>query len=80
MADNPLQDLLDFLTQLDNRKIFYRLSSARPEAIMVEVAVPGERWEIEFFPDGDVEVETFRSSGEIDGREALQRLFNKFSD
>ncbi len=36
---------------------------ARPEAVMVALAVPGERWEIEFFTDGRIEVERFVSQG-----------------
>ena len=78
---NPLQKLLDFLSELDGRKIHYRLSRARSEAIMVEIAVPGERWEVEFFADGDFEVEVFGPSpGIVGGEEALKRLFDEFSD
>jgi hypothetical protein len=48
---------------------------------MVEVAVPGERWEIEFFADGHLEVEVFgKSEGVIGGEETLSRLFDEFSD
>jgi hypothetical protein len=77
---NPLQKLLDFLSELDERKLFFRLSRVRAEAIMVEVAVPGERWEIEFFPDGQVEVEVFAGSSGVQGEEAVARLFEEFSD
>jgi hypothetical protein len=78
---NPLQKLLDFLSDLDGRKIFHRLSQVRPEAIMVEIAVPGERWEVEFFADGRVEVEVFGPSpGIVGGEEALQRPFDEFCD
>jgi hypothetical protein len=45
-----LQKLLNFLTELDSRKIHYTLAHYREEAIMVQVAVPGQRWEIEFLP------------------------------
>lgn len=76
---NSLQKLLDFLSNLDERKIFYKLSRVRPEAIMVEIAVPGERWEVEYFADGHVEVEVFASPGLVNGEEALQRLYNEFS-
>jgi hypothetical protein len=47
---------------------------------MVSVAVPGERWEIEFLADGSVEVERFTSAGEIYGEEALDELFVLYSD
>ncbi len=46
---------------------------------MVEVAVPGERWEVEFFRDGTVEVEVFRKVGGIVGEEALAPLINTHS-
>lgn len=46
--------------------------------IMVEIAVPGERWEVEFFADGNVEVEKFVSQGEIFDEEELDKLFSDF--
>ncbi|WP_420128515.1 hypothetical protein [Longimicrobium sp.] len=65
MSANPLQALLDFLLALETRKIFYRLSRPRGEALMVEVAMPGERWEVEFFADGRVETERFVTEGVV---------------
>ena len=47
---NPLGVLLDFIQRLDAAHITYRLESVR-DAIMVSVAVPGQRWEFEFFAD-----------------------------
>jgi hypothetical protein len=47
---------------------------------MVSVAVPGQRWEIEFAQDGEVEAEVFKSDGTIVGSEALARLFREFGD
>jgi hypothetical protein len=78
-----LQKLLDFLDQLEQRKIHFTLGRSRSEAIMVRVDVPGERWEVEFFADRHVEVEVFRSGGpdsDLEGEEALQRLFAITSD
>ena len=76
-----MQRLLDFLSALDERKISHKLTRVRPEAIMVEIAVPGERWEVEFFAEGHVEVEVFGlSPGIIGGEESLQRLFDEFSN
>lgn len=54
-----LEDLNKFLNILKDNKIFYRLSKIRHESIMVEVAVPGQRWEIEFMDNGTVEIEKF---------------------
>ena len=69
------QKLLDFLTKLNEQKCPYRLSCWRDEAIMVELATPGDRWEIEFFADGHVEIERFRSNGSIVDESALAELF-----
>jgi len=73
-------NLLRFLNDLRAGKIHYQLSQRRDDAIMVEVAVPGERWEIEFLEDGSVEVEVFRSDGQILDAAALASLLGKHSD
>ncbi len=70
----PTVAALAFLDRLEEAGLSYRLDHVR-EALMVSVAIPGERWEIEFFEDGSVEVEKFRSSGEIEGSDALDALF-----
>ncbi len=77
---SSVQKLLGFISKLDERKIYYKLFSARHEAIMVEVASPGERWEIEFFADGQVEVEVFSSSSDIEDEKSLERLFAQYND
>ena len=33
--------------------------------VMVEIAIPGERWEVEFEDDGSIEIEIFKGDGEI---------------
>jgi hypothetical protein len=76
---NPLQKLLDFLAELEDRSIYYKLNCVR-DAIMVEIAVPGQRWEVEFFANGQIETEVFESGGEIKNEEALKELFEKFSE
>lgn len=45
-------------------------------AIMIEVAVPGERWEIDVLANGEIEVERFRSEVGVHDfdAEALRRL------
>ena len=47
---------------------------------MVLIAVPGERWEVEFFANEPVEVEVFRTVGMDNPDEELERLFRDFSD
>ncbi|WP_448268015.1 hypothetical protein [Nostoc sp. DSM 114159] len=72
--------LVTFLNQLEQEKISYTLAHHRNETIMVNVAVAGERWEVEFFEDGSVEVERFISSGEINGEEVFSELFAMYSE
>ena len=73
IGEKPLRKLLTFLDQLEQDKVWYRLEHVR-DSVMVLVAIPGERWEVEFFDDGSIEVERFRSSGEIEGEDALDLL------
>ena len=71
--------LIVFLNELENRKIHYRLNKVR-DSIMVEIAVPGQRWEVKFFADGNIEVEKFISDGTMFDKSELENLFAKFSD
>jgi hypothetical protein len=74
-TDAPFRKLLTFLDHLDSEKVPYRLEHVR-DSITVTVAVPGERLEVEFFEDGSVEVERFRSSGAIEGEDALASMYD----
>jgi len=77
---NPLARFLEFLQRLDEVSIAYDLKASRADALMAFVVVPGERWEVEFFADGQVEIEVFRSGGDILDVFALDDLFERFSD
>src|SRR5699024_5161498 len=72
--------LLDFLNKLEEKKIYYQLNKIREEAILVEVAVPGQRWEVEFLDDGTVEVDKFISDKDFYDESELDLLFKEFSD
>ena len=61
--------LPEFLDLLDQRHVAYRLERVR-DAVMVVVATPGTRWEVEFLDSGGVEVERFDSDGTL-GDEAM---------
>ena len=80
MSQSPFDKLTTFLKHLEIARLHYTLASHRDDTIMVLVTVPGERWEIEFFGDGSVEVERFRSHGEIGGEESLQELLTTYAD
>lgn len=71
--------LIGFLNELEHRKIFYKLAKYNDEYVMVEVSVPGERWEVEFSAD-DVRIEKFKSDGALYGEEEISILFEHFSD
>ncbi|RRD62915.1 hypothetical protein [Fretibacterium sp. OH1220_COT-178] len=81
-----MQELLRFLNMLEEKKIYYQLNKVRDEAIMVEIAVPGQHWEVEFMEDGSIEIEKFISPGEIfackdiSNSKEIDDLFRDFSD
>lgn len=65
--------LVEFLDMLDARNVPYRLDRVR-NAVMVLVASPGKRWEVEFMDDGGVEVEGFSSDGTISDERIIPAL------
>jgi hypothetical protein len=65
--------LMAFLGRLEAARIWYRLSKIR-DAVMVEVAVPGQRWEVEFFVDGHIEREIFESTNYVEDVADLSAL------
>lgn len=70
----------DFIRELDASRTHYTLTSVREGAVMVEVTLPGERWEVEFFNDRDPEIEVFVSDGTVHGPEKLAELREKARD
>lgn len=70
-----LSDLLSFLAEVEE-DVDYTLEVDRPDAITVAIATPGQRWEIQFMTNGQIEAEKFVSDGEIyrpDGMKDLVR-------
>jgi hypothetical protein len=80
MRSNTFEKLTAFLSELEQKGISYSLAHNRDEAIMVIAAAPGERWEVEFFDNGTVEVERFTSDGQIYGNEILKELFARYGE
>ncbi|MDZ7961873.1 MAG: hypothetical protein RMY34_29020 [Aulosira sp. DedQUE10] len=78
MKRSIFDKLILFLQSLEKQKISYTIMHHRDESIMVAVAVPGERWEIEFLNDGSIEIEKFISNGDIHGEEAIDELFTQY--
>jgi len=75
-----IKELIEFLNELETKSIYYRLNKTRDASIMVEVTVPGQRWEIEFMNDGTIEIEKFVSDGNFYDAKELEVLIKKFSD
>ena len=71
-----LGHVLRLLERLEAHNISYRLEHVR-DSLMVAVAVPGERWEIEIFEDGRMEIERFTSSGAIEDASSIEELFER---
>ena len=74
-----MKKIIDFLNELEKRSIYYRINKIR-DSIMIEIAVPGQRWEVEFFNDEHIEIEKFISSGEIYDENELEVLLLNYSD
>lgn len=82
--NNDFLILNNFLNQLNDSSIWYRLDKFSSGAITVTVSIPGYIWEIEFLDDGKVHIETFSSNGVVAEpnkvSELLQRLIDENSD
>ena len=78
--ENELKGLLELLNRLEAAKIHFTLSRNQEDAITIDVAVPGQRWEIDCHLNGKMEVEVFKSDGTILDASAIDDLFNNFSD
>jgi len=77
---NQFHELIAFLERLDEAKIHYTLKHSRDNAIQITAFAPGEYWEIEFIEDEGIEIERFRSNGEIYEAPILEELFALCSD
>ncbi len=78
---SELSELTDLLDRLDEAGIHYTLSSVSEGAIMVGIDAPGEEhWEVEFMSDGDIEIEVFRSDGQIFDVSIIEELFEGDED
>lgn len=79
-SNNIFSNLLSFLKDLKKHKIHFILEYIREETILVNIAVPGQRWEVEFCEDGSIKVERFMSYKGIEKESVLRELFEEFSD
>lgn len=73
-------NIFELLNKLEENEIFYKLSRIREDSVLVEAVIPGQRWEIELFEDGHLEIEKFISDGEFYDESELKNLFLKDSN
>jgi hypothetical protein len=74
--DGVFGRLLDFLNRLDRAHITYKLSHTRPDSLMIDISLPGWRWEVEFMIDGSVDIERYKSvAGVANDQRLLEALF-----
>ena len=77
---DPMKKMFDFLDRLKESRIPFRLDISRARMILVDISLPGQRWEVEFAEDGDIDVEVFESQGVEDvGEERLEELFPEYA-
>ena len=78
---DSLGKALAFLDQLERLKLWYHLIHVR-DSLMVVITVPGQRWEVEFFEDGSIDIERFVSTGEVNhiSDQTLQDLLAPYED
>lgn len=68
--------LLDLLNRFDDAHIYYKLDHTRPDSVMVDVSVPGWRWEIEFMADGSMDIERYHSRAGVENDpDLIETLF-----
>jgi len=57
--------VFDLMRRLAANNVHYTLGAFREDAIMFTLTLPGERVEVEVFSDGHLEIERFKSDGDI---------------
>jgi len=79
-VSNSPHPLYRILAQLEAAKIHFTLTRVRDETVMIEAQVPGRHYEIEVFASGEIEVEVYKSEGQIGGQELVDELLRDFSN
>ncbi len=80
MNGTKIESVLALLQRLQIACICYTLAHNQEDAITIQVVVPGQRWEIDFYVNGTIDIEIFKSDGAIRDISALETLFRDFSD
>ena len=75
------EHMMRILSRLEDQGIYYRLNkvSTENDRVLIEAAIPGERWEIEIDEQSNVYIEKFVSDGSIYGEDELNALLSRYS-
>lgn len=72
-------DFFELLKALDKDKIYYGLRrSKNDETILVEVVVPFERWQIEYFSEGSIKIRKYISDVDLLCEDESSNLYKLF--
>lgn len=77
---SKLSELTELLDRLDEAEIQYTLASVSEGTIEVGIDVSGEHWKVEFSDDGEIDVEIFKSDGQIFDYGIIEDLFDDDDD
>jgi hypothetical protein len=75
-ADALLERVNDVTTRLTEADIWHEVRFFREDGVSILAHVPGEYWEIDVLTDGSIDVEVFRTTGELEGEAAIDRLIS----
>jgi hypothetical protein len=83
VTTDTYRELFNLLNRMAEVKLPYYLRHSRPDAITIEVHIPGEHWEIDLVSYDDevqVEVEVFRGGGVTGDEKTLEALFARWAE
>ena len=79
MTVSVFEKMCEILSELKTNRLSYELRHNRDDAITVCVAVPGQRWELDVYMNGEIEFEVFRSDGSLYGESEFRASVVEYS-
>ncbi len=79
---NAFHHMLDIIAVLEANNVYYKLNKVNTEndSILIEAAIPGERWEIEIDSESNVYIERFISNGTIYSESELHDMLKNMEE
>lgn len=66
--------------RLKSRSIWHEINICRHDGVTVVCHAPGEYWEIDFLEGGGIDVEVYRSTGDLQTESAIEDLIANFGE